>query len=308
MISKNNNKQDNEVYILGSDSPQEPGKDKKYTLKWFWLLLLVVIVVIGTAIYIHFSTSSQEEQQEELEYYFEPEETIAESATVITTDSSSLVSKDYADEESVKINGYIETIADSINDIPLFIHIPHNTVMKLQVGMPDKSDTTIVFAGMAADIRKDNQEIVGDFVLSGKQLARGTAKKGFCAIEGDKITLGIGESTPLLQQVINNGGSFFRQYPLVNNGELIENKPKGKAVRRALAIRNERIVMIETKNKESFNDFSQALIDIGVTDAIYLVGGTAYGWYRDKEQIRHEFGEELPEIPDNISYIIWQIE
>lgn len=293
MISKNS-KQDNEVYILGSDSPQELGKDNKSKTKWFWLLLVIIAAALATGIFIYLSPNEGTP-----EYYFEPEEKTAESTAVITTDENA---------NPNIVAGHIETRTDSVNDVPLLIHTPHNATMKLQVGMPDKSDGNIIFAAMAADIRKDNQQIVGDFVLSGKKIASGTAKKGFCAIEGDKITIGIGESTPLLQQVINNGGSFFRQYPLVSNGELIENKPKGKAVRRALAILDERIVMIESKNRESFYDFSQALIDKGVTDAIYLVGGSAYGWYRDKEQIRHEFGEELPETPDNVSYIIWQKE
>lgn len=294
MIPKDK-KQDNEVYILGSESQEEQNGNKNPNLKWLWLLLFIVIVGVTAGLFFYFSSSPEEQAPE---YYFEPEETIVESASVVTTDTTGYIQND----------GYIETITDSINDVSLIIHTPHNAVMKLYLGMPDRSDSTIIFAGMAADIRKDNQQIVGDFVLSGKLLAKGDSKKGFCAIEGDKITIGMGESTPLLQQVIDSNGSFFRQYPLVNNGQLIENKPKGKAIRRALAIRDGRIVMIESKNRESFYDFSQALIDTGVTDAIYLVGGDAYGWYRDKEHVRHEFGEELPELPDNISYIIWQIE
>ncbi|MDR2920115.1 MAG: phosphodiester glycosidase family protein [Tannerella sp.] len=93
---------------------------------------------------------------------------------------------------------------------------------------------------------------------------------------------------------------------LVHNGEVIENKPKNKSIRRALAVRNERILMIESKNRESFYDFSNALIDIGISDAIYLVGGNAYGWYYNKDYVRHEFGEIQPDIPENISYIIWR--
>lgn len=291
MMSKND-KQDNEVYILGADS--RSGKDKKTRPIWLWLLLCVMVAVLAVGAFFLFY--APEEQIPE--YYFEPETTAPQSASVVTTDSVA----------QIAVSGYIETIKDSVNDVALFIHTPHNAVMKLYLGMPDKSDSTIVFAAMAADIRKDNQQIVGDFVLSGKQLARGVGKKGFCAIEDGKVTIGIGEDTPLLQQAIDNEGSFFRQYPLVHNGELVENNPKNKAVRRALAIRDERIVMIESKNRESFHDFSQALIDIGVTDAIYLIGSSAYGWYRDKEHIRYEFGEELPELPDNISYIIWQQE
>ena len=55
-----------------------------------------------------------------------------------------------------------------------------------------------------------NLQIVGDFVLAGKQLARGIAKKGYAAIMDDKITIGVGTSTPLLQQAIE---SNFRGNP-----------------------------------------------------------------------------------------------
>ncbi|PXV64760.1 hypothetical protein CLV62_10986 [Dysgonomonas alginatilytica] len=286
MSTKNN--KDNEVYILGSEVQER----KKIAAKGKWLIFSICFIIILIAIYVIFFTKEQTP-----EYYFEPENTSQESI-LMPIDST-----DNSDKA-----GYLEILSDTINDVPLSVYIPHKATMSLVLGMPDKSDSTIIFAAMAADIRKDNQEIVGDFVLSGKQLSRGVAKKGFCAIDNKTITIGIGESTPLLEQVINNNGSFFRQYPLVHNGELVENKPKNKSVRRALAVRNEQVLMIESKNTESFHDFSQALIDIGVSNAIYLVGGNAYGWYYDKEHILHEFGEELSDLPQNISYIIWRIE
>jgi uncharacterized protein YigE (DUF2233 family) len=105
---------------------------------------------------------------------------------------------------------------------------------------------------------------------------------------------------------IEAGGYFFRQYPLVKDGAMVPNNPKNKSIRRALAIRNRQAVMIESKNTESFHDFAQVLADIGVSDAIYLVGSTAYGWYYDREQQRHEFGAEQENLPENTSYIVWR--
>lgn len=291
MISKNK-KQDNEVYILGSEQGKK-GKGKMSGWKWIGLAIICLLLILGGVFYY---LSSGEEQTPD--YYFEPEETTSESISVTTTDTI----------QNTLDKGYIEAVKDTINDVPLLIFIPHNATMSLILGMPDQADSTLIFAAMAADIRRDNKQIVGDFVLSGEQLSRGVAKKGFCAIEGNKITLGVGESTPLLQQALDNKGSFFRQYPLVNNSELVENKPKNKSIRRALAVRDERIIMVESNNKESFHDFSQALIDIGVTDAIYLVGGDAYGWYYDNERTRQEFGRLQSDLPENISYIIWRTE
>lgn len=283
------NKQDNEIYILGSETQE---KNKKFANKGKWLLFSILFIIILIIAHLVFSPKEQTP-----EYYFEPENTSQESIS-IPIDSI----KDSTEK------GYIEVLSDTINDVPLTIYIPHKATMSLVLGMPDESDSTIVFAAMAADIRRDNKEIVGDFVLSGKQLSRGIAKKGFCAIDNTTITIGVGESTPLLEQVINNNGSFFRQYPLVNNGELVENKPKNKSIRRALALRNKQVIMIESQSTESFHDFSQALIDIGVSNAIYLVGGDAYGWYSNKDKVRHHFGIEKTDLPPNISYIVWRVE
>lgn len=282
-----NNKQDNEVYILGSDT----SKSKNRSVRWKWLIvaILALSVIAGFVFFI------LSKDKVEPDYYFEPETNTSQSISIPSSEP------EYAEER-----GHIAVTSDTINDVPLTVFIPHNAEMSLQLGLPDKSDTTIIYTAMAADIRKDNEQIVGDFVLSGNQLSRGVAKKGFCAIVDNAITIGVGDETPLLQQAIDNKGAFFRQYPLVHSGELIENRPKNKSIRRALGIRGEQVVMVQSQNIESFHDFSQALIDSGISDAIYLVGGNAYGWY-NKDNILHEFGKELPDVPENISYIVWRI-
>lgn len=290
MIEKDN-KQDNEIYVLGSDAKEEVKRNISGK-KWIIVVVSVFAVMILAGIIFFLLTKNREP-----EYYFEPEEKTEQQSISVPTDSVEILTEE----------GYIEVKEEDINDVPLYVYTPQNAMMTLSLGMPDKTDPSIVFAAMAADIRKDNQEIVGDFVLSGQQLSRGVAKKGFCAIIDNTISIGMGDETPLLEKSKENSGFFFRQYPLVHNGELIENKPKNKSVRRALAVRNERVMMVESKNAESFHDFSQALVDIGISDAIYLVGGNAYGWYYNKEHIRKEFGEERSDWPGNISYIIWKI-
>ena len=49
------------------------------------------------------------------------------------------------------------------------------------------------------------------------------------AIINDKITIGIADNSPLFEQATETGGYFFRQYPLVDNGKLVENEPKNKS-------------------------------------------------------------------------------
>ena len=110
------------------------------------------------------------------------------------------------------------------------------------IDVSDETDSTVVFVAQAADIGSNNYGIVGDFVLKGEVLAKGVRKEGFCSIINQTITLGMNAETPLLQAAIREKGYFFRQYPLVSNSEAIDNKPKGKSIRRALAIRNSEII------------------------------------------------------------------
>lgn len=284
-MRKKDIKTENEVYFLGSKESRVPKSNSAKR----WIIASICIAVIATILILIFSS-----QKQDANYYFEP----VSNQTIEKTIPRPV--------KNDTIKGYVEVLEETVNDVPLLIYIPHNAEMSLSVGRPDKSDSTIIFITQAADIRGDNFEIVGDFVLAGQQLSRGVAKTGFCAIIEGNITIGVTDNTPLLQKAVDSKGYFFRQYPLVSEGELIENNPKNKSIRRALAVRSDKIIVIESRSAESFHDFSQALIDIGVSDAIYLVGtSTAFGWYYDKDHNKAEFGVEQTEIPSNTSYIVW---
>lgn len=69
--------------------------------------------------------------------------------------------------------------------------------------------------------------------------------------------------------------------------------------------------MVESLSKESFHDFAQALVDLGVDQGVYLVGSTAYGWAIDEHGKRHEFGEDnyytgRRRMPKYTSYVVWK--
>lgn len=290
-MTKKTDKQDNEVYILGSENNNQNSQLSK---RFKGFIILACFIVIGIIVFFIF----RPREDQATDYYFEPEQLESQSAPVSLSDTTT---------NKITTKGYIEVTNDTINDVPLSIYVPHNADMLLQTGMPDKNDSTIIFTAMAADIRKDNNQIVGDFVLAGKTLARGIAKKGYCAIIDDVITIGMGDETSLLQEAIDKQGYFFRQYPLVLDGQVIENKPKNKSIRRAIAIRNNEIIMVQSQNNESFHDFSQALLNVGVTSAIYLVGGNAYGWYYDSNHVRIEHGKEDSNLPETITYIVWKV-
>ena len=196
----------------------------------------------------------------------------------------------------------------SINDVPLRILIPVNAIPELCLGIPDTTDPSLILGLQAADIRADNQKIVGAFVLEGEMLSRGSSKKGYCAIMNGNIQLGMAESTPLLEETTVKDGYFFRQYPLVNQGVMVNNKPKNKALRHALCELNGQIVVVSSLDKESFHDFAQALADMGVNNAISLIGKNAYGFLHDSENGFQSWGEDIEmwkQIPD-VNFIVWR--
>lgn len=202
--------------------------------------------------------------------------------------------------------GFVEIQDTIINDIPMKIYIPHQLQVSLHLGAINRNDPSIIFTAQAADVRADNGGVVGAYVLDGEPKAWGLSKKGFCAIINDSVTVGVSENSPLFEEATEKKGYFFRQFPLVDNGQLVESEQRGKSVRRALCQRNNELLIIETMTAESFHDFSQALVDMGIDNAIYLVGGNAYGWAVDSYDERFEFGDPTPKrkTMKNINYIV----
>ena len=202
-----------------------------------------------------------------------------------------------------------EVLDTVINDIPLQIFIPHRAKAMLHIGPVNPNDTSYIYVAQAADIRADNGKILGAFVLAGKPLAWGLSKKGYCAIIENNVTVGVSENSPLFEEATEKEGYFFRQYPLVNNGQLVENEPKNKALRRAICQRLDETFMVHSLSMESFHDFAQALVDLHVDNAVYLVGSTAYGWCINESRQKMEWGEPITgKIPKNTSYLIWKRE
>lgn len=194
---------------------------------------------------------------------------------------------------------------DSINDVPLTIYELRNLKAELSLRMPTFADSTVYFVLQAADVRQDNQQILGDFVLDGKQLARGKRKTGYCVIMNGRLSIGNSINDEMKDEAIKQNGDFFRQYPLVMDGEIQENRLKGKALRKALAQQGDDFYIVMTRNRESLYDFSEALADMGFTKALYLVGGTSYGWYRLEGEV-HEVGKKEDNPLANASYLVFR--
>lgn len=281
---------DDEIRVIGED-------DKVKFNGWKWLLLLLAGIVIGFVVWALLPQKHEDPKEDPEQGVFEPGNDSVEPTIVKLPLAKA--------EETGK--GFIEMMDTTINDIPMRLYLPHQVTMSLHVGNIDRNDHSIVFAAQAADIRADNGGIVGAFVLEGEPKAWGLSKKGYCAIINDTVTVGVADNSPLFEEATEKGGYFFRQFPLVDKGSLVENELKGKAVRRALCDRGGEIFTVETLSIESFHDFAQALVDLGVDNAIYLVGANAYGWATDIDGQRHEFGDPNPKTSNkwrNINYLV----
>ncbi len=286
---------DNEIRVIGNGGNRKP---KRRTV---WAVALTVVLLAIVVVLLFWLSRGKAVEEETEQGFFEPEVEAAQNPR-----------QRLGNEVDSLAKGSTEIVDTTVNDIPLRIYIPHNAEMSLQVGRLDIKDSTIVYAAQAADLRQDNQKIVGAFVLKGTPLSWGLSKKGYCACIDGKVTIGVSENSPLFEEATEKGGYFFRQYPLVGNGRLVDSGSKGKAVRRAICDRRGEIFMVETETAESFHDFSQALVDMGVTQAVYLVGSSfPFGWAVDGNGNRHEFGDDVyyrgnHGIPSNINYIVWR--
>ena len=293
---------DDEIRIIGDS--KEPRNIKRLVI----LALVVVAVVAGVVALVvarpNTALTENNEAEEQIPIYGEEPEPVVED--VVDTEHFSRIK--VAEGE----RAFTELRDTTINDVPLRLYIPHNAELSLHVGKMDREDDDVVYTAEAAFIRADNHAILGAFVLKGEPLAWGLSMRGYCASIDGEVTVGVADNSPLFEEAINRGGYFFRQYPLVDNGVFVANEPKNKSVRRAICERRGEIFMIESLTKESFHDFTQALVDLGVDNAVNLAGSEAYGWAIDRDGAKHEFGTPnfytgRGKMPKNTNYLVWRV-
>lgn len=294
MADKFKDIRDDEFRVIGKPSSSPENGEEKRRKLLISTLSLILVLAIGLVVFLKWPKEEVENADDGL---FE------DLPEVIVNHE---IPKPFGTDTNLSFTEKIDTV---INDVLLSIYIPHNASPELTLGVPDRNDKSIILAAQAADIRKDNRKILGAFVLKGEPLAWGLSKKGFCAIIEDKVTVGVSENSPLFEEATEKDGYFFRQFPLVENGVLVENEPKNKTMRKALCSRAGQIFVAVSETDESFHDFSQALVDLDVENAIYLVGShSSFGWYVDAN------GEKTLFAPDvhrgtyqNENYIVWRI-
>ena len=273
---------DDEIRVIGGGQSRRPSNRNR----WLWVAIAgIALLILG--ILLRMKQNAYQNEAAEAGTVPEPE---AVSPTLVQAAAATVLVSD-----------------TTINDVQLRLHFPVNAVPELRIGIPDTTDPSLLMALQAADIRADNGLMVGAFVLKGELMSRGMSKKGFCAILGDEIHIGMAESTPLFEESIEKEGGFFRQYPLVCDGKMVENKPKGKAVRHALCEIDGQVAVVSSLSNESLHDFAQALEDMGVRQAIYLTGADSYGFCRTKDRLFTSWGDaKLAASYGNVNFIVWK--
>lgn len=292
MSFMHNDINDDEIRIISSDGGHSQNRRRGRRTLYMWLALIVALVVAGIFVAIYISDNDEEEQE-----FVAVPVSLAEPAApvaVVATDTV-VAAKPFVTRRDTVVDG-----------VGLTVLTPQNAVPSLAVGADVLNDTSAVLIAQAADVRRDNGGIVGAYVLRGELIGKGEAKAGFCSIINGEITVGVADATPMLEQALTTDGYFFRQYPLVVGGQVVENKPKGKAVRKALAELDGQICIIISNDRVTFHDFSQALVGAGVRNAIYLVGSNSSGRYVDADGNAFIFGKTADIDIRNINFIVWR--
>jgi hypothetical protein len=173
----------------------------------------------------------------------------------------------------------------------------------------DTTDTAIVFVTQAANIRGDNNKIIGDFIYKGDSMAKGcpnASTLGFCAIFGGKTIIGKANPTTFLDSAKNDSGFFFRQYALVNDNGFESFESEAKSYRRALCIKDGNVMVVESIDKITLSAFAEALFDYDISNAVNLMGGKNLDEWYVKDGKREVLFINTREPNPNRNYLIFR--
>lgn len=276
---------DNEIRVIGGDG----GNGGKKRIPW-WVWVVAGVVAVTIAVIALYPKP-------------QPEKTLAPSPDTSAETETAGIWYSNVDANMPSATIVTDTLIDTLH---LRIFTPYNATPELHIGRLDTADTDIILAAMAADLRRDNGRIVGAFVHAGEPLSWGLSKRGYCAIFDGQITIGVAENSPLFEQATEQGGYFFRQYPAVDKGVMVENNPENASFRRALCLLNGKVCIIACTDRVLMNDFSATLVKLGVSEAILLVGGTADGWCRTDDGKMIRLGSSYAQNAKYMNHIVFR--
>lgn len=306
MKNDRNDIEDDEIRIIKSKKIIRIPRSDRHPRRLVWAVITVGVIIMAAVIAAltrcaGYATSG-------------PGEEVVDVVAAESTDDADQMAINHitqtyrAQTQSDAARGYVTANDTVVNGgVRLTLLTPVGAVPVLEIGSQAISDSTAVLVAQAADVRGDNGAILGTFVMRGQLMGKGESKAGFCSIINGTVSVGVADATPMLEQAIETDGYFFRQYPLVVGGQVVENKPRGRSLRKALAeLEDGSIAVIISGQKLTFHEFSEALTAAGVRNAIYLVGSAACATYLDREGVLHTFGSFSESRYDNINYLVWR--
>ncbi len=162
--------------------------------------------------------------------------------------------------------------------------------------MPGKEDKRVILVAEAAytgELLKEFQHknIAGDHVSGGK-LYKGYPcdwNTGAFIYYGKKWEFCPRDYAKKLNEAAQNGGAAFGQELLIYKGKRLETmrKDSGENQYRALCNEDGKLCVVESEGVLSLGDFKEALLELGVSEALYLDMGRGWNhaWYRDRGKV-----------------------
>lgn len=207
----------------------------------------------------------------------------------------------------------IDTIIQNVDNdtITLLIYRPINCKVKFITSRPDSNDTKIKLSVAAAFTGPNLKSIMGNYIIEGKvKEGKKIKSTGYAAIFDNKVI--IKPSTEKINNyknlAIKKRGDLFQQMLLVQDSELIPCKIFGKKAtyRRALVIIDGTPCVIESGVRLSIDNFSRALIRMGIKNALCLDMGTwSKGWLRTENNNYIPIGKLTSSTKDQSNWLIF---
>lgn len=195
------------------------------------------------------------------------------------------------ENESMEILKSSSCITTYEDDELLIIYPKYSSIDLVCGTMPSKADTTIILVAEAAYIN-NTESVFNHMSIAGDHVAHGQRFKGYSCHHNSgafiyykgKWKFCYDSFTNDLDLAAKNGGMAFAQEVLLFNRNSKPVKRDESAINkyRALCNHNGHLCIVQSKINQNLRDFRTSLINLGISDAIYLVPGVSnIAWLND---------------------------
>lgn len=263
------------IIIIECDEEEPVAKkeEKKPTRKRKWINIALSIAGIIAAIIMAFAAYKT------WSYYYK----LGISISVSPQENIEKLQRKASSEASEVI-----MTSDSILGVGMDIYAIHGVQGTIEFEEPDTADASVYLYCRSVDFTAEGRYL-SSLVANGKEHQSNAHRLGYMAMANGNNVIGFSRFEDVKDYIIEHGGSYFRQFVLVSNGEL---PPRfylhGKVERCAIGRIGGRLYYITTHHKETMWSFADALREYGFIDAIYITGGYDYSFYRDRNGKRHD--------------------